>query len=60
MLYDSVCCMISVVCCFKGCMAFETQIPNIQFPYYDYVPTETFRCLVAVEMKSEATKSSYE
>lgn len=46
--------------CFKGRMAFETQIPNIQFPYYDYVPTETFLCLVVVEMKSEATKSSYE
>lgn len=41
-------------------MAFETQIPNIHFPYYDYVPTETLLCLVVVEMKSEATKSSYE
>lgn len=46
--------------CFKGCMSFETEIPSMYFPYYDYVPAETFLCLVVVEMKSEATRSSFE
>lgn len=47
-------------CCINCFKAFETQIPSIQFPYYDHVPTKTFLYLVVVEMKSEATRSLYE